>query len=63
MKAAGLRPVDQDALAAAESEESVDEILAEIDRIAELIGKDWPEGVSAAEAVAEQRRRPMYGDP
>ena len=29
---------------------------AELDRIAAEIGKRWPEGVTAAEAVTEQRR-------
>jgi antitoxin (DNA-binding transcriptional repressor) of toxin-antitoxin stability system len=40
-------PVDRQAL---------EEWWAEVDELAEEIGKYWPEGVSAAEAVAEQRR-------
>ncbi len=31
-------------------------LLREMDKLAEEIGKVWPKGVSAAEAVAEQRR-------
>jgi prevent-host-death family protein len=31
-------------------------ILEEMDRLADEISKHWPEGVSAADAVAEQRR-------
>jgi len=31
-------------------------VWAEMDRTAEEIGKHWPAGVSAAEAVSEQRR-------
>lgn len=32
------------------------EVLAEMDRIAEEITKHWPEGVSAVDAVSEDRR-------
>ncbi len=32
------------------------EVWAEMDRLAEQIAARWPEGVSATEAVAEQRR-------
>ena len=32
------------------------EILALMDELAEEIGAFWPEGITAAEAVAEQRR-------
>ena len=46
--AAILRPVEASDLAEA-GEDSLEEILAEIDRIAELVGRDWPDGVSAAE--------------
>jgi len=31
-------------------------VWTEIDRLAEEIGARWPDGVSAADAVAEQRR-------
>lgn len=33
-----------------------EEVWAEMDRLAEQIAARWPEGVSAVEAVAEQRR-------
>jgi antitoxin (DNA-binding transcriptional repressor) of toxin-antitoxin stability system len=33
------------------------------DQLAARISAKWPDGVSAAEAVAEQRRKPIYGDP
>jgi predicted nucleotidyltransferase len=38
--------------------------LADVDRLAEEIGARWPEGVTAAEGVAEQRRGrvPALGD-
>lgn len=32
------------------------EILAKMDKVAEELAKYWPEGVSAVEAVREQRR-------
>ena len=32
------------------------EVLAEMDRIAEEVSKYWPEGLSAADAVAADRR-------
>ena len=35
---------------------SFEEIWSEMDRIAAEIARDWPEGVSAARAVAEGRR-------
>jgi len=36
--------------------QSPESFWAELDRIAAEIGKRWPEGVTAAEAVTEQRR-------
>ncbi len=33
-----------------------DEVWSEMDQIAAAIARDWPEGVSAAGAVAEDRR-------
>ena len=36
--------------------QSPDSFWTELDRIAAEIGKRWPEGVTAGEAVAEQRR-------
>lgn len=33
-----------------------EEIWADLDDLAEEIGKEWPEGVTAVEAVREQRR-------
>ena len=36
--------------------EEIEAWWAEHDRLAEEIGEDWPEGVSAVEAVREQRR-------
>ena len=36
--------------------EAFDDWWEQIDHLAEEISKHWPEGVSAAEAVAEQRR-------
>lgn len=38
------------------TEQSVDEFLLNLDRTAEEIGRHWPEGVSAVEAVREVRR-------
>jgi antitoxin (DNA-binding transcriptional repressor) of toxin-antitoxin stability system len=38
------------------SREDIEAWWAEHDRLAEEIGRDWPEGVSAVEAVREQRR-------
>jgi prevent-host-death family protein len=35
---------------------SADRFWAELDRVAAEIGSRWPEGVTAAEAVREQRR-------
>ena len=39
-----------------ESRARTEEILAEMDELAKRIGEGWPPGVSAAEAVKEQRR-------
>jgi prevent-host-death family protein len=38
------------------TEQSVEEFLLDLDRTAEQIGRHWPEGVSAVEAVREVRR-------
>ncbi len=35
---------------------SVDELWAEMDELAAEISKSWPEGVSAADAIADVRR-------
>ncbi|MFQ6076321.1 MAG: AbrB/MazE/SpoVT family DNA-binding domain-containing protein [Candidatus Bathyarchaeia archaeon] len=37
---------------------SADELLKELDAVAEEIGKTWPRGVSAVEAIREDRERP-----
>lgn len=37
-------------------EEDFEEIWADMDRLAEEIGKKWPKGLSPEEAVSEQRR-------
>jgi prevent-host-death family protein len=37
-------------------EDDFEEIWADMDRLAEEIGKKWPKGVSAVDAVREQRR-------
>ncbi|HEY7030063.1 MAG TPA: hypothetical protein VH482_01985 [Thermomicrobiales bacterium] len=36
--------------------EALEEWWRQVDQLAEEIAESWPEGVSAAEAVAEQRR-------
>jgi prevent-host-death family protein len=36
--------------------EEIEEWLAELDATAAEIGKHWPEGVSAAQAISEDRR-------
>ncbi len=36
--------------------EDVERLLAEVDELAEEIGKHWPSGLSAVDAVKEQRR-------
>jgi prevent-host-death family protein len=36
--------------------EEEDQVWSEIDELAEEIGKEWPKGVSAVDAVREQRR-------
>jgi len=38
------------------SQEEIDRWIAEADELAEEIGKHWPKGVSAVDAVREQRR-------
>jgi antitoxin (DNA-binding transcriptional repressor) of toxin-antitoxin stability system len=38
------------------SEEQVKAFLAELERLAQEIGKHWPEGVSAVDAVRDVRR-------
>jgi prevent-host-death family protein len=38
------------------TEAEEDRLWAEIDELAEEIGKHWPKGVSAVDAVREQRR-------
>jgi len=43
--------------ATAESEDDWRSVWAEMDRLAEEISAHWPEGVSAADAVAEGRSR------
>jgi prevent-host-death family protein len=48
---ARLVPVTEPATA-----ESPEAFWAELDRVAAEIGKRWPEGLSAEEAVSEQRR-------
>lgn len=48
---ARLVPVEQSA-----NESTVEEFLEGWDRLAERIGRDWPAGVSAVEAVREVRR-------
>lgn len=35
---------------------SFDDVWSEMDRLAAEIARDWPEGVSAVDAVAEDRR-------
>jgi prevent-host-death family protein len=37
--------------------EDDDALWAELDELAQEIGRYWPEGISAAEAVSEQRRQ------
>ena len=37
-------------------DENWERIWAEMDELAEEIGKEWPEGVSAVDAIREQRR-------
>lgn len=37
-------------------EDDFEEIWADMDRLAEEIGKKWPKGLSPEEAVSEQRR-------
>ncbi len=39
-----------------EPEEDWRKVWAEMDELAEEIGKQWPSGISAAEAVSKQRR-------
>lgn len=36
---------------------SVDDLLKELDVVAEEIGKTWPKGVSAVEAIREDREK------
>jgi antitoxin (DNA-binding transcriptional repressor) of toxin-antitoxin stability system len=36
--------------------QALEEWWGQVDQLAEEIGRSWPEGVSAADAVAEQRR-------
>lgn len=36
---------------------SVDELLRELEAVAEEVGKSWPKGVSAVEAVREDREK------
>ncbi len=38
------------------AERVLESVWMEMDRLAEEIGRKWPEGVSAEEAVSEQRR-------
>jgi len=38
------------------SSEEFEDIWAQMDKLAEEISSEWPEGVSAVEAVCEQRR-------
>lgn len=39
-----------------ESARRFDEVWSEMDQLAAAIARDWPEGVSATDAVAEDRR-------
>jgi len=36
---------------------SVDDLLKELDTVAEDVGRSWPRGVSAVEAIREDRER------
>lgn len=36
---------------------SVDDLLKELDTVAEDVGRNWPKGVSAVEAIREDRER------
>jgi len=36
---------------------SVDDLLKELDTVAEDVGRNWPKGVSAVEAIGEDRER------
>ena len=36
---------------------SVDDLLKELDTVAEEVGRNWPKGVSAVEAIREDRER------
>lgn len=38
------------------ADRSFDEVWADMDELAESVGKRWPKGLSAADAVREQRR-------
>jgi len=53
---ARLVPVAAEPAAGASAAEERAAIWAELDQLAAEIGARWPDGVSAAEAVAEQRR-------
>jgi antitoxin (DNA-binding transcriptional repressor) of toxin-antitoxin stability system len=51
-----IRPLSEEDQEA-ERRRAIDEWLARVEKTAAEIGKHWPPGVSAAEAVAEQRRK------
>ena len=45
-----------DAMAEVGGSTDLETLWAEMDRVADEVGREWPQGVSAAEAVGEDRR-------